>query len=53
MKKSLFTLGLIAFLSLAATSCSNDDSVVSNDKNSEIIVPDNGDRELPKPPRKP
>lgn len=52
MKKSLFTLGLIAFLSLAATSCSNDDSVVS-DKNSEIVVPDNGDRELPKPPRKP
>ena len=53
MKKSLLTLGLIAFVSLTAVSCSTDDSALEDTSadNTTVIVPvDNGDIELPKPP---
>lgn len=53
MKKLLFILGLVGSLSLTVVSCSNDDSVVPTDKSSDFVPVDNGDRELPKPPRKP
>lgn len=52
MKKSLLILGLIAFTSLTAISCSTDDSGLINDKSAtDAIAPiDNGDKDLPKPP---
>ncbi len=55
MKKSLLTLGLIAFVSLTATSCSTDDSALMDESADEVIViapVDNGDKDLPKPPHK-
>ncbi len=55
MKKSLLTLGLIAFISLTATSCSTDDSGLMNESadDATVIIPvDNGDKDLPKPPHK-
>ncbi|QEE49320.1 hypothetical protein FUA48_06935 [Flavobacterium alkalisoli] len=55
MKKSLLTLGLIAFVSLTAVSCSTDDSALEDTSadNTFVSTPspvDNGDIELPKPP---
>lgn len=53
MKKSLFTLGLIAFVGLTAVSCSTDDSALEDTSagDTTIVAPvDNGDVELPKPP---
>lgn len=53
MKKSLLTLGLIAFVGLTAVSCSTDDSAIEDTSadNTLIVSPiDNGDIELPKPP---
>ncbi|MEE1896704.1 hypothetical protein GN157_08580 [Flavobacterium rakeshii] len=52
MKKSLLTLGLIAFVGLTAVSCSTDDSALEDTSagDSTIVAPiDNGDVELPKP----
>lgn len=51
MKKLLLTLGLIAFLSVTAVSCSTDDSAI-DDTTTDIIKPDNGDKDLPKFPQK-
>ncbi|MNK01094.1 hypothetical protein D3C87_188880 [compost metagenome] len=57
MKRTILTLGLIAFLSLTAASCSTDDSGLNNDPKQEggiIVTPGgNGDRDLPKPPMRP
>ena len=51
MKKSLLVLGLIAFTSLTAVSCSTDDSGLIDDKSADAVAPiDNGDKDLPKPP---
>jgi len=54
MKKLLFILGLVGSLSLTTVSCSNDDSVAPTDKSADgnLTPVDNGDRDLPKPPRK-
>lgn len=58
MKRSLLTLGLIAFIGLTAASCSTDDSAL-NDASADtitntIVAPiDNGDKDLPKPPHRP
>lgn len=53
MKKSIFTLGLIAVLSLTATSCSSDDSALDTNNTSAdtgiVNKPGNGDTDLPKP----
>ncbi|MFL9836651.1 hypothetical protein ABS768_04025 [Flavobacterium sp. ST-75] len=52
MKKSLFTLGLIAFVGLTAVSCSTDDSALEDTSagDTTIVAPiDNGDVELPRP----
>ncbi|WP_417358642.1 hypothetical protein [Flavobacterium sp.] len=52
MKKSLLTLGLIAFVGLTAVSCSTDDSALEDASagDTTIVSPvDNGDVELPKP----
>ncbi|KAF2519638.1 hypothetical protein E0W68_04645 [Flavobacterium salilacus subsp. salilacus] len=54
MKKNLLILGLVAFLSLTATSCSTDDSDMNTETEANTLQPiDNGDKELPKPPMKP
>lgn len=57
MKRTILTLGFIAFLSLTAASCSTDDSGLNNDPNQSggITTPPagNGDRDLPKPPMRP
>lgn len=55
MKKNLLILGLVAFLSLTATSCSADDSDMNTETQADDIYGpiDNGDKELPKPPMKP
>ena len=55
MKKSILTLGLVAFLGLTAVSCSTDDSALEDAKSTEFnttIKIDNGDKDLPKPPMK-
>lgn len=50
MKRTILTLGLIAFLSLTATSCSTDDSALDNgtNKSADFTFGD-GTKELPKP----
>lgn len=61
MKKSILTLGLLAFIGLTAVSCSTDDSVMEtsgyDSPNTGGVKPlptfDNGDKDLPKPPQKP
>lgn len=56
MKRSLLTLGLIAFIGLTAVSCSTDDSALDAqaDELKLTVTPiDNGDRDLPKPPHRP
>ena len=57
MKKSLLTLGLIAFLSLTAASCSTDDSAINDNTTADGLVNpggfDNGNKDLPKPPMRP
>ena len=49
MKRSILTLGLIAFISLTAVSCSTDDSALDNKNTSADFALGNGDKELPKP----
>ena len=49
MKRTILTLGLIAFLGLTATSCSTDDSALDSKQTSADFSLGNGDRELPKP----
>jgi hypothetical protein len=61
MKRTILTLGFIAFLSLTAASCSTDDSGLNDDAKQAggglgIVIPpviDNGDKDLPKPPIRP
>lgn len=55
MKNSIFTLGLVALLSLTAVSCSTDDSALTQDAQAadNVIIVDNGDKDLPKVPQKP
>ena len=58
MKKNLLILGLVAFLSLTATSCSTDDSDMNTEQADSLPTGstnpvDNGDKELPKPPMRP
>ena len=59
MKRSLLTLGLIAFIGLTAASCSTDDSAINDASADELkttatVTPiDNGDKDLPKPPHRP
>ncbi len=57
MKKNLLILGLVAFLSLTATSCSTDDSDMNTEQADSFpggTTPvDNGDKELPRPPMRP
>ena len=59
MKKSIFTLGFVAVLSLTAVSCSTDDSALTDTSSTELkpstgttLIVDNGDKDLPKPPMK-
>jgi hypothetical protein len=51
MKKSILTLGLIAILSLSATSCSTDDSGLDTKRTSaeDLATDHGGDKDLPKP----
>ncbi|WP_159799313.1 hypothetical protein [Flavobacterium sp. MK4S-17] len=58
MKRTILTLGLIAFLGLSAASCSADDSDMQTTQADDVQTGnigtiDNGDRELPKPPMRP
>ena len=46
MKKFILTLGLVAFLSLTATSCSTDDSGLNDNKS---VSAGDGTKDLPKP----
>jgi len=53
MKRTILTLGLIAFLSLTAASCSTDDSALDNKSTSAdggfTLTPGDGTKDLPKP----
>ncbi|MXN90979.1 hypothetical protein GR160_07035 [Flavobacterium sp. Sd200] len=52
MKKFIFSLGLVALVSFASTSCSTDDSALETTKSTsadDFTKPGPGDVDLPKP----